>query len=483
MSDEEFRQVVRRYPPSLFVPLVAAIGSEYVQPHQWMRSPYKKFTPWAIAEVARASLVYGNEHRSDRPDSVSVLRACAAYVAVTDPDLAHHQQDAFWKFISRVSYEQLRHQVPIFNELGRSVRLFGDDLAQSGAEVMRASWQSDLFGCSVVEYVATAFLVHVGAAKNSGTFSLDWLNQPNFVDVTAEISSDLIRAIVLEQFTADASGIRHLNSKTVGPLPHRDLRRHRFNPLEAKPVISGLGPSLIVPSCSMLMRKVSSSGIYFSGIQRWGDAFARDLGHRFEVYIGKQLRLLRHAQVSPAVRFDRGRRESVDWFAVFSDVVLLVEVKSTRSTEALRVGGDPASPDLRRILGKAVRQIEATARQISNGAEEFGHIPNDRPLVGVIVTLEPVHAANAARVKSELDQISVPYTVCSASELEDVVCCESVSVGSRALSLVSDPAKDGWSLHAELQGEMRRKNPIVSAAWAELPWAREGEVGADNLVD
>jgi hypothetical protein len=60
--------------------------------------------------------------------------------------------------------------------------------------------------------------------------------------------------------------------------------------------------------------KATPWGVYFTGLGYYGDRFARDLGHLFEQYIGRQLRLLADAQVLPEITYSSrtGSRKTVD---------------------------------------------------------------------------------------------------------------------------------------------------------------------------
>lgn len=62
VSDYEYRQRVRRYKPSSLLPLIAVAAVRYREQQDWLNSPYRKYTPWALADAARVSLAYGTEH-------------------------------------------------------------------------------------------------------------------------------------------------------------------------------------------------------------------------------------------------------------------------------------------------------------------------------------------------------------------------------------------------------------------------------------
>ena len=55
VSDNEYRQRVRRYKPTSFLPLIAATAARYREQQEWLNSPYRKYMPWALADAARVS--------------------------------------------------------------------------------------------------------------------------------------------------------------------------------------------------------------------------------------------------------------------------------------------------------------------------------------------------------------------------------------------------------------------------------------------
>jgi hypothetical protein len=255
---------------------------------------------------------------------------------------------------------------------------------------------------------------------------------------------------------------------------HPNIRRLQFNPLEARPVVEGV-VTLLIPVPGLLVRKVSPLGIYYSGLEHFGEAFARDLGWLFEAYVGRQLQQMHSATVHPSVPYGRDKRQSVDWIAVFDGVTVLFEVKSARPTEAVRTGSDDAAAALQRSLGKAIRQIDVTAGLIRDQHEAFRFIPHDQPIVGLVVTLEPFHVINAPPYRQLLPQASVPVRFCAAFELEQLVTAEDRTVGDILLAYVQDPDAQDWAVeHAmERHGHSFGRNTVLDEAWAALPWSEE----------
>ena len=90
----EFVQRVRRHAPSSRLLQVAGASARYGAPQSWLDSPYKKLTPWALAEVARVSLLEGNEHRP-AANARDLVECCAAHSGITDPDLRKLTADGF----------------------------------------------------------------------------------------------------------------------------------------------------------------------------------------------------------------------------------------------------------------------------------------------------------------------------------------------------------------------------------------------------
>ena len=226
----------------------------------------------------------------------------------------------------------------------------------------------------------------------------------------------------------------------------------------------------------LLHWKASTPGIYYEGVRRWGDAFARDLGKVFEAYVGRLLRLFPSARVEPEVLYGRNRdQKSVDWFVITDECVMLVEAKSTRPTEAVRTGGPGAVDDLKRMFGKAIGQLNKSAGLVRSGALAFAHIPNDRPLVGIVATLENFHVVNSPFTAGWLPECDIPWRVCAASELEDLSSVADVSPSRLYLDAVTDAARPGHSLSSALPGHTRGPNSVIDEAWDTLPWKERRE--------
>lgn len=470
VTDQEFCQRVRRHKPSALLPLVAQEGSRYWEPQSWLRSPFKKFTPWALAEVTRVSLAMGNEHRQDA-EPTDVLECCAAYDGLADPELAAGDAQGLANFFLRIGGQQLSYQQPLFNDLSRTVALFEQTTPARplNSITQDARWALELLGCSLREYVGTAILLHTSAWRNAGTFSRAWLQAENFVQVLAEVGAEPVQRTLESHFLSDVQTFKSM------ALPYRgnpQLRRFSYNPLMSKPVVEGLSTDLLIPVPALLTRKVSPLGLYYLGLDEWGIPFAEDVGSLFEAYVGRQLSLSHGSTVIPAISYGKSGEEGIDWIAIFDEAVVLVEVKSVRPTEAIRLG-QGAEEELQRMLAKAVDQLNRTAGLVQDRHQAFRDVPTDRPIVGLVVTLEPFHTANMPNIRAWLPDSSMQIAICSAFELESVVCLQEDTVGGHLLAVLSDEATQGWSVTASLIDRPLGQNAVLDEAWATYPWRSE----------
>ena len=469
MKDDQFRQRVRRHRPSSLVPLLAKQAAKYWSQELAMGSPYRKYQPWILLEVARVSLVYGNEHRSPATEA-DLLACCDAFDALRDPELsAHADERAFANFFLRVQHQQLPHQQLIGPDIARSAALFTQTKSAKPLKTLAPGWIEELLGANLSAYVGVAFLLFTSALVNGGQFGPGWLSQPNFAEIVQEIPADEILSLLEQQFSTDIPQLRSMQAAQPN-MTNQEFRRFGFNPLTARPVVSGLVPDRhVVPVPWALLRKASPLGIFYAGIAKWGNAFSDDVGPLFESYIGRQLRLLPAATVLPSIVYGKERAESVDWIVVFDNLILLVEVKSTRPSEQVRLGGQSAGDALTAALHRAVEQVDRTAALIRARHPAFAGIPKDRPLAALMVTMEPFFAADAPAVDKWVPRPSVPARFCSAHELEGLVVLRD-DVPRLLVDHMTSENTRGWSIRSLLTGRELGSNPILDEGSASYPW-------------
>ena len=271
VSDDEFRQRVRGHTPSSLLPLVAAAGARWdgrmTEMLTWpgtRRGEVQKYMPWALAEVARTSLVFGTEDHRKRATDDDLLDMLCAFSALADPQFHRGDPDAAANFYLRISSEQLVYQQSVMNEFARSLAMFEQKVVTKPLSNMVPGWARQLFGCELRDYVGVAFLLLVAAKKNEGWFALSWLDRPEFRSGSGSISFEVIRTAVENNFTADTFEIRALQA--AAPVVRGEMRRFGFNPLLSRPVITGVAPDVsLIPVPHLLVCKASPLGVYFAG--------------------------------------------------------------------------------------------------------------------------------------------------------------------------------------------------------------------------
>ena len=473
MKDEEFIARVRRHKPSLLLPLIAHWASTRMQPKDWLRAGERGFgSPWALAEIARVSLAYGNEHRNSA--TFSDLLACNdAYNQLDDPEMVEGYDGPVAGFFLRVC-EQLEYQLPALNEMTRAIALFGNTMSRRPLRVVRDGWQDELLGADLVTFIAAGEMLHIAAQPNQGRFNPAWLGQESFAFLRDVTNPDLLRSAWKRSYLIDATEFAARNGRARPSA----WRRYEHNPLLSRPIVAGLHQDWIIPVPALIIRRLSPLGIYYAGVEHWGKPFADDLGDLFEQYIGSHLRLLDQAIVEPGFRYGRDNRETVDYIVTLPEAVVLVEVKSVRPTAAVRSGSPDAQPELKRMLSKGIVQLERADRLIEEHHPAFAHVPRDRPRVGLLVTLEDFHVLNSAFHRPLLDRErpDFPVGVVSAGEIEHWVTLKDSTPGGLLLKARTDreelpwPLGAGIALRQELNGQKHRRNPIIEEAWSVGPW-------------
>jgi hypothetical protein len=471
--DLEFVQRVRRHTPASLVEFVARYGAAFADREKYLNRASSLYAPWVLAEVARTSLIYGTDFNRKPAADDDLVSCCAAYQALTDPELRGREQNAVGHFLMRVAGEQLAFQQAILNDLSRPVALLEQTTPRKALQVATPGWPEHLFGCTLQQYVGAAILLHTGALRNSGTFDLEWLTQPQFEDVTREVPADVLRSVIENHYVATQAQLQDLQraAEQRTGVPDGKYRRFGFNPLSSRPVVAELASTLLIPVPGFIVRKASPLGIYYAGLEKWGTRFSADLGELFEAYVGRLLGLLPDARVLPEITYGPRRGErSVDWFAIFDDCVVLVEVKSARPTGPVRLADSGIAETLGRMLGHGVEQLNTSASLIRNRQPGFDNVPSDRSMVGLVVTMEPFHTVNTPFVAGYLPLCDIPFRVCSALELEQLVTVADVSFGRLLHDHMTDPEKTGWSARSALEGHACTRNMIIDDAWASYPW-------------
>jgi hypothetical protein len=232
---------VRRHRPSALLPLIARASATYSLESSWLESPYRKYTPWALADAARVSLAYGNEYRKDASDA-DLLQILDMYVRLEDHFLRDTDEDALGRWLLRASGEQMTYQEPVFQDLARAAAMLTQTSGTRQARCLRPGWEEELLGTSLSHYVGIAQLLWASAISCAGRFDPDSLKAPGAERICAEIPAATILSVAEKHFVTDVAAFRQVNERarmTADPL----LRRYEYNPLRGTPLVKGYGPA------------------------------------------------------------------------------------------------------------------------------------------------------------------------------------------------------------------------------------------------
>ncbi|MFE1190118.1 nuclease-related domain-containing protein [[Kitasatospora] papulosa] len=479
VPEHQYIERVLRHSSDSLVRLIASTSSGLPAVRDLGRQDLGPYGPWALQDMAWVSLALGSDSRSDATSN-DLTEIVGLYLALDDP-ITHDPDDGLRleRLLQRVTHQQGGWQESEYAQLSRSVALLQQTPhPDGGLEVIRPGWDHELLGCSLTDYVGLAELVwacatHHPDPRRRGRFAVEWYPARDYGEFDHLRSPTQVKAVLRRHFATTKIRLRTTFPVDADPL----VRRYTHNPLRSRPLIAGMPGGYLVPVPAAVLGKATPLGLYYTGgdnNSEQGKAFTRDVGHLFERYVGRQLALLTDADVHPEVEYKLPRKQkgkSVDWIVVFPDLVLLVEVKSTRPGEALRLGAENFTTILDGQFRKAFKQVDNSADRIRSGAHpEFDHIPRDRPMVGMVVTAEQFHQINTPEHRSELPSTSVPVTVTSIQELEYAVTITGTSLVD---VLRASAAGGGAALRSLFLGhKFLDHNAVLEQGWSAIPFAR-----------
>jgi hypothetical protein len=244
--------------------------------------------------------------------------------------------------------------------------------------------------------------------------------------------------------------------------------------------------TFVAPQASWAAQRVSGTSIYHLGMQSLGSDADRvewggDLGLAQEEYLLEQFRQLEpRATVYPEILFTRSgsQAKTVDVIVVTPELVLLVESKSLR----VRLDSITASAAylarLKRDLDHAFgTQLARTAAMIRDRHVAVAHIPDDRPVIGLVATPEPLHLANRRDYRASIADPTIPTLVASLTQIEQLIAVTlrdtDSSVFASAAAADQHGNVDVDSVLRTAFGNDRPVNPLIDQAWAAGRWPTE----------
>ena len=103
------------------MPLIAAAAARYYEQEEWLNSPFRKYTPWALADAARVCLAYGTEYNRAEASEQDLLQILNAYSRFEDPVVRDHDGRAC---LLRMAGQQMTWQASEPQALARTAAIF-----------------------------------------------------------------------------------------------------------------------------------------------------------------------------------------------------------------------------------------------------------------------------------------------------------------------------------------------------------------------
>lgn len=460
MRFDRFLKKVGRYNSAALIEAVAREGAVQASLHA-SNGPHDYYegttgvTPWALIEIAREAIVL-DIRDGRRPTAEDVRRLCHHYSQLEDP-LGNSPGASVTHFMVRTAFEQFRWQLSEFEELSRSRALFVEAASQvpGATHFTEDAWRTAT-GYSVGEIVDVGFFLFVMAGHNLGQTELEMLNDGRFEPLLATHPYDEVTGVVDRLLAASPKQLREMDSKADVP---RNVMEHRFNPLTARPIVRFADGRRLTPHPLLILQRISPTGLYYDRCREEG--FTDQLGPVFEHYVGMHLDLISGASVHREV--DLGKHgKSVDFIVVLPEVTVLVEVKATRLTEEARAGLPQFDIDFDRTLAKAQAQVTRTKQHIDGGHPALSFVPTDRPVRGLIITLEPYWLALGGFGGYKPTGPAMTH-IASVRELEAF--CASAQNRDVGQLILDFPAEHSNNVLAKAADGSETRNPILDRNW------------------
>jgi hypothetical protein len=476
---DSFSQRVRRYRRTDIVLGAAALNTQ-LERVKFDMSPSiglpNFVTPFALGGVVRTALTVGNEHRTRRLRPQDLVELCGYYANLEEPEFGRDPgPDRLRHVFNHLAYEQFGYQMSEMESIGRTLVLLSDHSTGCSGAPTSDDWRTEL-GVTLEEFMRIGFLMHAAGLDNQGWIDRALLEDEALSAIMAPLNSDHVLDTIDRWFAASLDELRAAGRHSEVS----EAEKWSLSPLVAKPVVGLPDGRYVIPWPRLVLDRITPTGLYFIGLDAFGTTFTDALGTMFENYVGSQLALLRDASIRPEIVYDKSTSRSVDYFVVTPEVVVLVEVKAARPIWATRLGAPVGDEDTAKKVGYAFEQIERTATLLREADPAFVSIPADRPLRGLVVTLEPFHLVNSRFYRDVLVQPSIPTTVASSHELEGTIAAllSATDTGIRLHNaLTPDGPGKATKLGDAAAGLPNNPNPPLDDAWQRFtkPWSARDE--------
>lgn len=458
---DEFRQRVRKYPRDALLRGIAREAAIKAQNRHSLSSVDRQWSAVQeshLFQIAGICVTACNNHRNAPVDENAVRDLGDGFFGVWEAVLMDctHDDEAWQGVMSRFAYLQAPFQQSLREPLVRSLCLLGDD-PRFGPPVFENGRWEQVLGVTLPRFLMIGFFMHTVATQLPGGVSREALKI-----AFEKLGADDALQVVDSWLARPVDDLVRLGRQNT-PSP---LELWRYNPFYEWPIAVLADGRYVAPSPLGVLQRLSPQGLYFVGLRALDPdtnkkafrTFTNALGHRFERYVGEQLRLIQHARLHSETTYDSSKK-GVDFIIETPEVLVLVEVKSVAPSIDTRSGVFPERGDVHRNLERACSQISRTAELIREGRTGFPAL-GEREMRGLVVTREHYFNLQMPIVREVVQPASAPTTVVSVQQLEDVIPAlrDDTGCGASLLkALEASPDAIGTSLDTLPLGD----NPIL----------------------
>ncbi len=477
VSYRKFSQAVRRFNARRLLDKVSAVSASLARadagldPERW--NPDGSVQQFSLAAVARTAIIEDGRRKTRTPNrpvtDTELHELCGLSIEVDHPDIPEHgavgDQDLA-RLMARIIYQQALFKYSDFENIARTIGLLVEHDSGIRGLPTPSDWGNAL-GVPLTKYMTIVFQLASVATTYGGGVTIGNLHECHRLGFFAGTDVETVIRVIQDHLAADLGTLREEGRNAEKRTETQ--RMWSSNPLMGRPLVDQGDRGFVLPVYNFLIQKITPLGLFFTGLQHFGSDFPRALGDSFEAYVGRQLAQLEAAgaTIYSEITYGHENKQSIDYFVVFNEVILLVEVKSFRATEAARAGIDSGLEQLVSKVQAARDQIDRTAELLVAGMAEFQHLPANRPLRGLVITLEPIHHIDTFLYQDMFTSNQVESSTISAHDLERIcpILAKQPDAGRRILDALTHAAPTPPSLSRSVKDLPAERNPVSDELW------------------
>lgn len=463
VTPAEFLQQVRQFPRDTLLHAIASVAGELARDRSNLSRIEKEWS--AVQEsylfhIAGICVTTCNNYRDTPVSRDTLLDLVETFAGVCEADLdGPYDDETRWCIMAQSAFLQAPYRQSLREPVARTLCLFGDD-PRFGPPVLDERRWEEILGATLPRFLTNGFAMYAIATKLPGGITRMALH-------SSLQALGGVGAHVLESWHSRPVRVLYRRGRQRTQVP---VELWRYNPFFEWPITMLSNDTYLTPSPLAVLQRVSPQGLCFVGLKALGPSikrkafreFADALNHRFERYVGEQLRFIRYARLHSKIVYDDGQ-ESVDYIIETPEVLVLVEVTSVAPHIQAHAGIFPEGDDIRKKIKRACRNIATSAATTEQGHPALPELKG-RKIRGLVMTREHYFNLQMPFMGRAITPESVPTTVVSSQQLED------------AIPVLSDDADCGTSLLGALASDPR----VLKTSLDPLPLGRNqllGEIG------